>query len=469
LCNWQSMVVQEGFLHSPKIGDYRDHESPMQIVSGAIGYEQVHYEAPPSARVSFEMESFIDWYNSTAPIDGVESISGAVRAGLAHARFEHIHPFEDGNGRVGRAIVDHALSQSDGFPALACLSTSIEQQKKEYYELLEESGRGEGLDANKWLDFFVDVVGKAQELTRNEIEFIVGKTRYFDKFSDQLNERQEKAIARVFAEGSKGFEGGLTTKKYQAITKCGRGTAFRDLTDLLEKGAVAQSGTGRGTRYELVSVGSSLPTGWNRTDKLDHGDKDMDLALNTFTDEEIETLEEKISEIMEHNDPLDRLEITEALDSTSISQLEAALETLTDMDINFSDLMGEVSPTEWRAVSMDFDAVSDRHDQSSSAIREQLTSSLYTAVGKEMDCDVWKAVPGRDYQGEVARIDDTHIYTQLSDNAISAHSLHEMNPQQIELLREDLSIGDFAKVNELGAVEKAEPPKEQEIDRGHLR
>ncbi|PLY12851.1 MAG: hypothetical protein C0631_15445 [Sedimenticola sp.] len=466
LCNWQSMVVQEGILHSPLRGAYRSNESPMQVVSGAIGYEQVHYEAPPSSQVPAEMARFIEWYNATAPIDGVEQIPGPIRAGIAHARFEHIHPFEDGNGRVGRAIVDHALSQAERFPALASLSTSIEQERRAYYEHLEASGKG-GLDANDWLDFFVGIVSRAQELTKNEVEFIVGKTRYYDKFHSQLNERQLKAVGRIFAEGTKGFEGGLTTKKYMSITKCGRGTAFRDLNDLLEKGAVTQTGVGRGTRYELAKVESTLPTGWNRENSKQHGDREMGLAPNTFSDKEIESLEEKITEIYEYTDPSDDTTVMQALESADISQIEAALERLTDMDIRFNDLLADIAPSEWRVVSMDHEAFKERHDQATGSASHQLKDNLFKAVGKELDSDVWEANQGVNYVGDVVRLDQNYLYLQLSENSVSAHALNQMSPDQVEKLLDQIAVGDYVHVNEVGDAEKVERPLAQERDRGN--
>lgn len=466
LCNWQSMVVQEGLLRSPLRGEYRSHESPMQVVSGAIGYELVHYEAPPSSQVPEEMARFIEWYNSTAPVDGVESIPGPIRAGIAHARFEHIHPFEDGNGRVGRAIVDHALSQAEGFPALACLSTSIEQERKAYYEHLEASGKG-GLDANDWLNFFVDILGKAQELAKQEVEFIVGKTRYYDKFYSQLNERQLKAVGRIFAEGTKGFEGGLTTKKYMAITKCGRGTAFRDLNDLLEKGAVAQTGIGRGTRYELIMVEPTWPTGWNRDNSIPHGESEMELAPNAFNEKEIEDLEHKISEIFDFTDPTDDLTVLKALESADISMIEAALERLTDMDIQYNALMADIAPSQWRVVSMDRDAFKERHDQSTLNARDQLRENLFKTVGKTLNSEVWEACQGSRYIGDVVHIDQNYLYLQLSENSVSAHALNKMAPGLLEQLRDKIAVGDYVKINEEGQVQKAEKSLSSERDRGH--
>ncbi|MEL0583898.1 MAG: Fic family protein [Candidatus Thiodiazotropha sp. (ex. Lucinoma kazani)] len=260
LGRWQSTVLSYQRTTLIMRGAYRNAPEPMQIISGRIGKYNVHYEAPPSSRVPDEMDRFIDWYNSTSPINGDDSLPGPIRAGIAHVWFENIHPFDDGNGRVGRAISDHALSQSLGFPTMACLATAIEINKKAYYNELEQIGRG-SQDLNHWLNYFTGAVNQAQDIAKQEVDFVLGKTRFYDKFQSQLNVRQAKAVQRVFAEGRKGFVGGLNAKKYQAITKCSRATATRDLTELLEKGVITKlPGGGRSTSYELSAVTPSLPT-----------------------------------------------------------------------------------------------------------------------------------------------------------------------------------------------------------------
>ena len=159
LGKWQSMAVPEQRYTPILRGAYRNDLSPMQIVSGPCGREKVHYEAPPAIEVPEEMVRLIDWYNQTIPLSGDKTIPGIVRAGIAHLWFEVIHPFDDGNGRVGRAIADHALSQSLGYPTTACLATAIEGDKKSYYLQLEKASRG-SLDINLWLDYFADTVIK---------------------------------------------------------------------------------------------------------------------------------------------------------------------------------------------------------------------------------------------------------------------------------------------------------------------
>ncbi len=254
LGKWQSMAVTEQRYTSILRGTYRNDPSPMQIVSGPYGREKVHYEAPPAIQVPDEMAKLIEWYNQTNPLSGDKTILGIARAGIAHLWFEVIHPFDDGNGRVGRAIADHALSQSLGYPTTACLATAIEADKKDYYLQLEKASRG-SLDVNVWLDYFADTIIKAQEIAREEVDFVLAKARFYEAYGDQLNERQTKMVSRVFAEGRKGFEGGITTKKYEAITRCPNRTASRDLSDLVAKGIVIPlPGGGRKTRYELTIV-----------------------------------------------------------------------------------------------------------------------------------------------------------------------------------------------------------------------
>ncbi|MBT3065028.1 MAG: Fic family protein [Candidatus Thiodiazotropha sp.] len=254
LGKWQSMAVTEQRYTSIVRGAYRNDPSPMQIVSGPYGREKVHYEAPPAIQVPDKMAKLIDWYNQTSPLGGDKAIPGIARAGIAHLWFEVIHPFDDGNGRVGRAVADHALSQSLGYPTTACLATAIEADKKSYYLQFEKASRA-SLDVNVWLDYFADTIIKAQEIAREEVDFVLAKRRFYEAYGNQLNDRQARMVSRVFAEGRKGFEGGITTKKYEAITKCPNRTASRDLSDLVAKGIIIPlPGGGRTTRYELVTV-----------------------------------------------------------------------------------------------------------------------------------------------------------------------------------------------------------------------
>ena len=247
LYEWHQMIMADR-RDLDDIGGYRTHAEPMQIISGAIGQQTVHFEAVPSTRVKFEMDGFITWFNRTAP-DGAAPLQPLVRAGMAHLYFECIHPFEDGNGRIGRAISEKVLAQSLGQPTLIALAFMIEKRKKLYYTALEQANRSN--EISKWLLSFADLVIEAQSHTIKLIEFLVYKTRFYDRLRGQLNVRQEKAIARMFAAGLNGFKGGLSAENYITITKTSRATATRDLKDLVTKGALTKTGTLKSTRYHL--------------------------------------------------------------------------------------------------------------------------------------------------------------------------------------------------------------------------
>ena len=264
LGHWQSLVVVDRLTSTIMRGAYRNHPEPMQIVSGRyVGRPRtVHYEAPPAADVPAEMGRFLDWYNG----DGA-SLAGPVRAAVAHVWFEKIHPFEDGNGRVGRAVSDHALSQSLGRPTLACLATAIDADRDGYYDALETVGRGD-LDLGGFLDYFIAAIVRAQEVALAEVAFVLDKARFHDRYDDRLNERQRKVIARVFAEGRAGFAGGLSAKNYVSIAKCSPATATRDLAALRDMGALVSHGRGRGLRYGISYPGPPSGLGESATNPM---------------------------------------------------------------------------------------------------------------------------------------------------------------------------------------------------------
>lgn len=225
------------------LGCYRTHEDPMQIVSNRYGDLKVHFEAPPSKQVEREMEQFIQWFNSNEK----ESILG--KAAKAHVYFESIHPFEDGNGRIGRALVEKFLSKALGHPTLIAVSAAIEKRRKEYYEALAVCNRT--LEITSWVEFFAEVILQAQEDSQGHIHFLMQKSKLMNSLAGTLNLRQEKALLRIFAEGKEGFKGGLSAENYIAITKASKATATRDLADLVEKGALVKTGQLRHTRYWL--------------------------------------------------------------------------------------------------------------------------------------------------------------------------------------------------------------------------
>jgi Fic family protein len=244
---WHS-VLTAGRRDLKNIGAYRTDDEPMQIVSGPIGNPTIHFEAPQSAAIEKEMEGFVNWFNNTAP-RGNTALPALTRAGIAHLYFVTIHPFEDGNGRIARALAEKALSQALGQPTLIALSQTIEQNKKSYYEALHRQSRDNEITA--WLVYFADTVLQAQDTTQRMIDFLIQKTKLYDRVKSRFNERQEKALARIFREGVDGFKGGLSAKNYISITGAARATATRDLQDLVEKGVLIRTGALKGTRYHL--------------------------------------------------------------------------------------------------------------------------------------------------------------------------------------------------------------------------
>jgi Fic family protein len=247
LFSWHAMIMKGETKH--KIGAWRTHKEPMQVVSGPIGKWKVHFEAPPSVRVPKEMKEFIRWFNDTAPGSPKEIKKAPVRSAIAHLYFESIHPFEDGNGRIGRALSEKGLSQGLGRPVLLSLSKTIESHKRGYYGALKDAQRSNEISA--WIQYFVSMIVDAQILAKEHIEFTLKKTRFFSRFHDLLNERQLGVIRRMFEEGPQGFTGGMSTKKYIAITGTSKATATRDLQDLMANAALISSGAGRSTRYQV--------------------------------------------------------------------------------------------------------------------------------------------------------------------------------------------------------------------------
>lgn len=247
LHTWHEMLMS-GRRDLKDMGRYRTHNEPMQVVSGPIGREKIHFEAPPSETIKGEMKTFIDWFKSTAP-KGNQSLPVLTRAGIAHLWFVCIHPFEDGNGRIGRALSEKALSECLGQPVLIALSRTILKSRKTYYRMLEENNKK--IEITDWLLYFAQTILDAQEETQQLIEFVIAKAHFFDKFRDKLNDRQEKVILRMFREGPKGFQGGLSAENYISITQTSRATATRDLQDMVQKGAFTKTGELKSTRYFL--------------------------------------------------------------------------------------------------------------------------------------------------------------------------------------------------------------------------
>jgi Fic family protein len=244
---WHNMLLR-GDMSIKVIGGYRTHDDPMQVVSGPIHKRNVHFEAPPSKAMPGEMKRFIGWFNDTAP-HGTHELPALTRAGIAHLYFVCIHPFEDGNGRIGRALAEKSLAQNLNHPSLIALAYTIERKRKDYYAALECNNKE--LEITDWLKYFTRTVLEAQGNTIRRVDFYVAKTKFYDRLRDQLNERQARVIARIFKEGIDGFRGGLSAENYITITDTSRATATRDLRDLVEKGALTKTGQLRHTRYQL--------------------------------------------------------------------------------------------------------------------------------------------------------------------------------------------------------------------------
>ena len=249
LFNWHRLLLSGNTRIAA--GVWRNHEDPMQVVSGAMGKEKVHFEAPPSALVPQEMKQFIGWFNATAPGAPQEMNKAPIRAAIAHLYFESIHPFEDGNGRIGRAIAEKALSQTTGRPVLLSLSRTIEADKNRYYSALEKAQRAN--EITDWINYFVHTTLAAQTEAEAQVEFTLKKAKFFDRYRDQLNERQQTVVRRMLEEGPTGFEGGMNARKYIGITKTSKATATRDMQQLLDIGAFVLAGKAgvRSISYQL--------------------------------------------------------------------------------------------------------------------------------------------------------------------------------------------------------------------------
>lgn len=257
LKRWQSALFPGGTsgIRRIAIGQYRQSDDPMQIVSGPIGREKVHYEAPKSSDVPMEMGRFLQWWqetrSQTTPMDGI------ARAAIAHLWFETIHPFEDGNGRVGRALVDMALAQDVQSPRrLYSLSRQLMTVRDAYYDNLNAAQRG-SLDVTPWVLFFLEQFRPACVFSQQVVDAAIVKSRFWaDHAKQPINERQRKVITRLLEAGSGGFQGGMSADKYSDLAGVSKATATRDLGELEKAGYLIKTGATRATRYWI-----NLP-GW---------------------------------------------------------------------------------------------------------------------------------------------------------------------------------------------------------------
>ena len=246
LCDWHAALFPTGRsgMYKITVADWRQGEEPMLVVSGAMGKEKVHYEAPPSETVPKNMEQFLQWLN------GDSSKNNLLKAAIAHLWFVAVHPFDDGNGRLARTITDMLIARLNGAKSMYySVSAELMKNRKDYYSLLERVTCGE-LDITEWIVWFLQCVDAAVSVSEAKLENVLKKTAFWDRNADlPCNERQRKILNRLFD----GFEGPLTSSKWAKICKCSPDTALRDITDLIDKGILAKAPTGgRSTHYELT-------------------------------------------------------------------------------------------------------------------------------------------------------------------------------------------------------------------------
>lgn len=250
LYGWQAALFPTGYsgMHKIKVGQWRGAKS-MRVVSGPVGRERVHFEAPPASRIADEMRRFLEWWEESRG-----RVEGVLRAAIAHFRFVTIHPFEDGNGRIARALTDMALSEDDRQPMrYYSISSQIMAEREAYYDVLERCQKGDG-EITEWLIWFLGCFSRS--ITRSEglLAAVLDKAAFWKMHVQaSLSERQRKVINRMLDFGRGGFEGGMTTRKYVSLANVSRATAFRELNQLLELGFIKQNpGGGRSVSYDLI-------------------------------------------------------------------------------------------------------------------------------------------------------------------------------------------------------------------------
>jgi Fic family protein len=239
----ESLLGNQKNIHA---GKYREQKAPMQIISGSIHKPKIHYDAPPSVQVPSEMERFILWFNEPTST----YLAPPIKAAVAHLYFESIYPFEDGNGRIGRAIAEKALSQGLNFPLPFSISIAIEKNRKAYFAALQKTEKS--LEITEWIAWFFTMLVEAQTMADQMITWTIGKFHFYNRHDSILNERQSKVIHRMFEAGPDGFQGGMNVQKYIGITGTLKATATRDLQYLVEKNIFTSNLAGRSTHYELI-------------------------------------------------------------------------------------------------------------------------------------------------------------------------------------------------------------------------
>lgn len=246
LFGWHAALFPTGYsgLARIHVGAWRDDANgPMQVVSGPIGHQRGHFEAPPADRLEAETDQFLEWAN------GVSNEPPLIKAGLAHLWFVTLHPFDDGNGRIARAVGDLFLARADGGPQrFYSLSAQIQRERKTYYDILERAQK-QSLDVTEWLAWFLDTLHQAVDQAQHTLDAVLAKTRFWQRWATTpMNERQVKLVNRLLD----GFDGKLTSSKWATIAKCSPDTALRDINELLTRGVLRKSASGgRSTSYEL--------------------------------------------------------------------------------------------------------------------------------------------------------------------------------------------------------------------------
>ncbi len=249
LQGWHAALFPTGYSGLNKIRTGKWRTKAMQVISGAVGKEKVHYEAPPPDRLNKEMKDFLAWWEKSHG-----TMEGFLRAGIAHFWFVTVHPFDDGNGRIARALTDMALAQDEELPMrFYSLSSQIMEEQKDYYDILEQCSKG-AKDLTPWLVWFLNCAARAMHRSDVTIGNILAKADFWQRFQQtNMNDRQRKVVNRLLDAGDGEFKGGLTTRKYTSLAKTSRATAFREISDLVEKKVLIQvpGSKGRSVRYDL--------------------------------------------------------------------------------------------------------------------------------------------------------------------------------------------------------------------------
>lgn len=248
---WQAALFPTGYssFHKIRVGEWRGNEL-MRVVSGPVGHEKIHFEAPPREVVDTQIRSFLTWWESDS-----RNMDGILRAALAHFYFVVIHPFEDGNGRIARALTDMALAQDEKlWIRYYSLSSQIMEERDGYYDALEKNTKSASMDVTSWLVWFLKCYQRAIQRSDEIIGVVLAKADFWQQHAQTtMNERQKKVVNRVLEAGQGNFSGGLTTRKYVSIAKTSRATAFREIADMLDKKILRQlPGKGRSVHYDLI-------------------------------------------------------------------------------------------------------------------------------------------------------------------------------------------------------------------------